>query len=155
MIRQVRLVLVLFVKAVNCATHGNLGFLTGFKSTGCILCIRETKGAGRQASTRCQEVAVTHPPPPLVLPQSGEKPNVIIFQSRPDNEHNLSPFIHIRSAHARWHPLRFPKVRDDSSVSNGGVDKQSVSSVVREKKKKTLMEMRESGKSEKRGGERE
>ena len=54
--------------------------------------------------------------------------------------------------HAHGLPLRFPDVQHDSFVSNGGVDKQSVSTGAQ----KTLMEMQESGESEKRerGGDR-
>lgn len=46
-------------------------------------------------------------------------------------------------------PLRFPEVRDDSFVSNGRVDKQSVSVGVQ----KTLMEKQESSEREKTGRE--
>ena len=97
--------------------------------------MRRTKGGGHRPRGK-KGVSVTPKPSPLVFLLTLEKPNVIISQHRP-------PYEHVDSYHAHWHPLRLPQVHGDSFVSDGRVDKQSVSVG----DQKMPMEIQESGES--------
>lgn len=92
----------------------------------------------------------------LVLALWLVRPALTSCERRDDNEARVvvffisgRPWVHTLT-HS-WQPLRFPEVRDDSFVSNGGADKQSESRGV----ERALMERQENGRdwdeSEKRG----